>query len=100
MSEWAKTKLLTQQLSYGDYIQALTRLQASTRDTVRTRRIFRAALEQANQVGQSSGWVEMELHFEALSEFVQDRGELLLMKLAHGGLVGDAALDLCNEQSS
>ncbi|RYF55220.1 MAG: hypothetical protein EOO39_38300 [Cytophagaceae bacterium] len=67
---------------------------------VRTLRIFRAAFEQASQVCQSSEWVERELHFEALAEFVQDRDELLLLELAHGGLGNDAALELYNERSS
>lgn len=98
--EWAKIDLPTQRLSYGDYIQALTCLQASTNDMVRTRRIVKAVLEQASQLGQSSEWVERELRFEALAEFVQDRGELLLLELAHGGLVDDAALDLYNERLS
>ncbi|WP_460907639.1 hypothetical protein [Spirosoma areae] len=66
----------------------------------KTRTIFKAILQQASQLAKSSEWVEQELRFEALAEFIEDRVETLLLDLTHGGVVDDAALDLYNERAS
>jgi hypothetical protein len=98
--EWAKVDLPTQRLSYRDYIQAVTSLQGSTKNMTKTRTILNAILQQARQLGKSSEWVEQELRFESLAEFIDDRAESLLLDLAHGNVVNDAALDLYNERAS
>ena len=98
--EWARVDLPTQRLSYGDYIRVVTSLQASTKNMAKTRAIFKAILQQASQLAKSSEWVERELQFEALAQFIDDRQETLLLDLAHGGVVDDAALDLYNERAS
>lgn len=97
-NEWARVDLPTQGLSYGDYIRAVTSLQAATQNMVKTRTLFKAILQQASQLAKTSEWVEQELRFEALAEFVEDRGEMLVLDLAHGGIVDDAALDLYNQR--
>ncbi|GAB2563157.1 hypothetical protein GCM10027190_10990 [Spirosoma areae] len=98
--EWARVDLPTQRLKYSDYIRAVTSLQASTKNMSKTRTIFKAILQQASQLAKSSEWVEQELRFEALAEFIEDRVETLLLDLTHGGVVDDAALDLYNERAS
>ena len=96
--EWAQIELPTQRLTYSDYIRAISGLQETTKNMVKTSAIVKAILQQASQLGKSSEWVERELHFEALAEFVEDRREMLVLDLEHGGVVDDASLDLYNER--
>lgn len=97
-NEWAQVELPTQRLSLEDYVRAVSSLQESTKDIVKTRAIFQAVIQQAGQLAKSSEWVEKELRFETLAEFVEDRVEMLLLDLTHKGPVDDAALDLYNER--
>jgi hypothetical protein len=98
--EWARVELPTQHLRYGDYIRVLSGLHASTRDMLKTRAIFKSVIQQASQLAKSSEWVERELRFESLAEFVEDRNDMLLLDLVQSGPVDDAALDLYNERVS
>lgn len=98
--EWARVDLPTQRLSYGDYIRAVTSPQESTKNMAKTRTIIKAILQQTSQLARSSEWVERELRFEALAEFIEDRRESLLLDLAHESVVDDAALDLYKERLS
>ncbi|QDK81871.1 hypothetical protein EXU85_25980 [Spirosoma sp. KCTC 42546] len=95
-----KPRCTPQRLSYRDYIRAVTSLQESTKNRIKIQTIFKAILQQASQLAKSSEWVERDLRFEALAEFIEDRRESFLLDLAHGGVVDDGALDLYNERAS
>lgn len=96
--QWVQAKLPTTHLSYADYVRAITGLQQAVGNAQRTTVIFTAIINQARSLGKSSEWIQHELRFEALAEFVENRADLLLLDLEHGDGVDDEALDLYNER--
>jgi hypothetical protein len=96
--QWVRAELPTTHLSYADYVRAIAGLQQTIGNVQRTTALFTVVINQARTLGKSSEWIQRELHFEALAEFVESRADLLLLDLEHGGPVDDNALDLYNER--
>ncbi|AUD02111.1 hypothetical protein [Spirosoma pollinicola] len=92
---WVQLNLPTDRLTYTDYINAIGGLQVITDDPTRTKAIFSAILDQANELGYSSEWVEVELKFEAQAEAVGDRAKWLRLDVA-AREASDESLDLYN----
>ena len=95
---WAQAELPTTRLSYADYVRAIAGLQQAIGNAQRTTVVFTAVINQGRALGKSSEWIERELRFEALADFVESRADLLVLELEHKGLVDDEALDLYNER--
>lgn len=96
--QWVQAELPTACLSYTDYVRAIAGLQQAIGNVQRTTAVFFTLINQARALGKSSEWLQHELRFEALAEFVESRTDLLLLDLEHGGRVDDLALDRYNER--
>ena len=97
-NQWVRADLPTARLSYTDYMRAIAGLLQAIGNSQQTTAVFFAVINQARALGKSSEWLQHELRFEALAEFVESRTDLLLLDLAHSGRVDDQALDLYNER--
>ena len=96
--QWLQAKLPSTHVAYADYVRAIAGFQQAIGNAQRTRTVFIAVINQARALGKSSEWIQHELRFEALAEFVGNRADLLVLELEQGGRVDDDSLDLYNER--
>ena len=95
---WTKVEIQVGDMTYTTYMDAVTRLQAATKDLDRTMALLAAIVNQASQLGKSPEWVERELYFETQVTSEQ-RAEWLLVDIAaQSG--SDDSLDRYNERLS
>ena len=95
---WIQAQLPSARVSYADYVRAVADLQHAIGNAQRTTAVFTAVINQARALGKTSEWIQHELRFEALAEFVENRADLLVLELEHDGRVNDDSLDLYNER--
>ena len=88
---------------YIDYLHTIGTLLLTTQDVDRTRQLVLGVLDQAQELGRSSRWVEEELKFEGMIHGA-DRADFLRLDLAQTAAVNhildDATLDRYNERIS
>ena len=94
---WIAVEQQAGDMTYTEYIDLVTRLQAVTGDLERTKFIVACVFQQADALGRSSAWRQAELRFESIAAGVGDRAQLLRLAVAHQK-ASDDSLDLYNER--
>jgi hypothetical protein len=88
---------------YIDYLHTIGTLLLTTQDVERTRQLIIGVLNQAEELGRSSLWVEQELKFEGMIHGA-DRADFLRLDLEQtasvNNILDDATLDRYNERIS
>lgn len=94
---WTTVEVQAGDMTYTEYMDLVTRLQAVTHDLEQTKFIVAKLLQQAVALGRSSEWLTAELRFEIIAAATGDRGQLLSLAVAIQK-ASDESLDLYNER--
>lgn len=95
--QWVKLEWLAGYMTYTEYMDSATGLQAVTHDLEQTKFTVASVFQQAGALGRSPAWLKAELRFEIIAAATGDRGQLLSLAVATQH-ASDESLDLYNER--